>query len=79
MKLVGGPEKFTDEACVEIKLQKEISSTESNIAWPNKNETPKSKKVRKVLILSAQKLIPIITAFFLSGYSILAIYFYMKG
>ena len=45
LKLVGGPEKRTDEACVEIKLQEEISSTESNIAWPNKNETPKSKKV----------------------------------
>ena len=44
LKLVGGQEKFTDEACIEIKLQKEISSTESKIAWPNKNETPKTKR-----------------------------------
>ena len=77
--LAGGTEESNEKIGEEGKLQKSISSTETKIELPYKIETTKTEKVQRGLKYVAQRLIPIITTVFLSGYSILAVYIYTKG
>ena len=78
-KLVGGMQKSTDDEDEGGQLREAVSSTESKSSWTNKIVTPKREKVRRLLKYTAERFIPLITAFFLFVYSILAVYFYMKN
>jgi hypothetical protein len=77
-KLLAGMEKTSEEEDEDDKPQKEVSSTELEMELAKKIEPPKRENIRRVLKYTAERVIPILTAFFLSGYSIFAVYLYTK-
>ena len=78
-KLLAGDEKPTEKEDEEGNSRNATPSTEMVMPRHKEIDTHKREKIRRVLMYTAKRVIPIITSLFLFGYSIMAVYFYMKG
>ena len=90
-KLLGGKEKPNENEDEDDTLLKAVytipngskrsskvfSSTKLEMASSKKNEVPKREKIRRALEYTSEKVIPLFTALFLSGYSGMAVYYYI--
>ena len=89
-KLLGGKETPSENEDEEDKLRKAIytspnsskrlfSSAKLEMAFTKKNQVPRREKIRRGLEYTSEKVIPLFTAVFLSGYSVMAVYYYIYG
>ena len=86
-KLLAGKEQDTKEE-KEDKFKKAIynvpdsnnlfTDTKLKMALSKENAMPKRERIRQWLEYTSEKVIPVITAIFLIGYSFLAVYYYLR-
>ena len=56
-----------------------FSSTLKQLGMSKKNQVPVREKIRRGLEYTSEKVIPMLTIVFLSGYSFMAVYYYING
>lgn len=88
-KLLGGKENNVEDESNEDQLRMAIyttpgskgvfSSTLKQMGLSKKNQVPIREKIRRGLEYTSEKVIPMLTIIFLSGYSFMAVYYYING
>ena len=88
-KLLGGKENNAEKENGEDKLRMAIyttpgskaafGSTLKQMELSKKKLVPTKEKIRRGLEYTSEKVIPMLTIIFLSGYSFMAVYYYING
>ena len=88
-KLLGGKENNNEKENDEDKLRMAIytspgskgafGTTLKQIELSKKKLVPTKEKIRRCLEYTSEKVIPMLTIIFLSGYSVMAVYYYING